>query len=65
MIALNETCGRKHHVAIAEIASYAEAGNSSQWHGIRSIVFLRDRRVLEVRETTEQITAMIEQERQR
>lgn len=38
------------HLAPAAIASVTEAGASSQWHGICSIVRTFDGQVLEVRE---------------
>ena len=65
MIVLTDTGGKRHHLALGAIASFSEASTSSQWHGIRAIVYLFDRRVLEVQDTAPEIAAMIEKEQQR
>ena len=44
-----------HYVAPANIARITEAGTSSQWHGIRSLVRLFDGAVLECSEVAADI----------
>ncbi|MBB1599940.1 hypothetical protein [Variovorax sp. UMC13] len=55
MIRITSHTGTTHYVAPAAIAEIVEAGASSQWHGIRSVVRLFDGRVIEASETAEQI----------
>lgn len=56
MIKLRDAHSRQtHYVAPAAIARISEAGVSSQWHGVRSIVRTFDGAVLEVCETPEEI----------
>ncbi|AFK71691.1 hypothetical protein [Pseudomonas putida] len=49
------------HLAPAAIASVAEAGASSQWHGICSIVRTFDGQVLEVRQRADDIVRQIKE----
>lgn len=52
--------GLAHYVAPDNIARISEAGTSSQWHGIRSIVRLVDGGVLECCEDASSISKSIE-----
>ena len=52
-----------HYVAPDGICQVTEACVSSQWHGIRSIVKLFDRTVLECSESAGDIRAAIEKSR--
>lgn len=49
-----------HYLAPQAIARVTEAGTSSQWHGIRSIVRTFDGAVLECSETAHEINKAIE-----
>lgn len=62
MIKIQDTNGQTHYLAAAAIASIAEAGTSSQWHGTRAIVRLFDGCVIEARDTAEEIAARIAKE---
>ena len=55
MIKLTTPTGTTRYVAPTAIASIAEAGAGSQWHGIKSYVKLFDGTVIECRETAEEI----------
>ncbi len=48
-----------HYVAARNIARITEAGASSQWHGIKSIVRTFDGQTLECRETANEIFSAI------
>lgn len=48
-----------HYVAPNNIARITEAGTSSQWHGIRSIVKLFDGKVLECSEVASDIAKQL------
>jgi len=50
-----------HYVAPANICRITEAGASSQWHGIRSIVRLFDGTTLECSEGVKDIYAAVEE----
>lgn len=63
MIELRGIDGRKHYLAPAAIARVTEAGVSSQWHGVRSIVRTFDGDTLEVSETPEEIAKQVREER--
>lgn len=52
--------GLAHYVAPDNIARISEAGASSQWHGICSIVRLTDGGVLECREDAHSISKSVE-----
>jgi hypothetical protein len=52
-----------HYVAPENICRITEAGASSQWHGIRSIVRLFDGTTLECSEDVEAIYAAVEKVR--
>lgn len=52
--------GLTHYVAPDNIARISEAGASSQWHGISSVVRLADGGVLECREDAHSISKSIE-----
>ena len=62
MIKITSQNERAVYLAAQAIASITEAGPSSQWHGIRSIVRTFDGRVLEARETAEEVSAAVERE---
>lgn len=62
MITITGINGQKHHLSAAAIASVTEASTSSQWHGIRAIVKLFDKSVIEAQEPAQQIAAAVEGE---
>ena len=53
---------RTHYIQPDAIARMTEAGASSQWHGIRTIVKTFDGDVLEVSEDIQHIVKMLQQE---
>lgn len=59
MIELHDANGRARFVAAEAIASVAEAGNSSQWHGIRSFVKLFDGEVIECSKPAADVAAAV------
>lgn len=63
MIEITKPSGEKVWLANAAIASVETAGTSSQWHGIRSYVTTFDRKVIEARETYEEIVKQLEEQR--
>lgn len=63
MIELRGIDGRKHYLAPSAIARVTEAGVSSQWHGVRSIVRTFDGETLEVSETPEEIARQVREVR--
>lgn len=63
MIELRDPNGARHIVSAAAIARIVEAGPSSQWHGIRSVVHLFDGKVIEVQEECALIRRLIEEQR--
>ena len=64
MIKLTDYNGRDHYLAPEAIARVTEAGVSSQWHGIRSIVRTFDGQTLEVRDTPEEIAGQVREAQQ-
>ena len=60
MIRITDSDGRATYLAPTAIASVADAGTSSQWHGILSFVRTFDGRTIEARETAAYIAAQIE-----
>lgn len=65
MIEITDNGGLRHYLAPASIASVSEAGSSGQWHGIRSYVRLFNGRVIEARETVDEIAARLAKEADR
>lgn len=55
MIKLTDSNGRAHYVAVSAIATVCEASTSSQWHGIRAIVKLFDKTVIEASDTASEV----------
>lgn len=55
MIKLTNIDGRRVLVAPHEIASVTEAGTSSQWHGIKSIVRMSSGKTIEAQESLREI----------
>jgi hypothetical protein len=51
--------GAAHYVSAKNIARITEAGVSSQWHGVRSIVRTFDGAVLECSETADDISRQV------
>ena len=49
-----------HYLAPSAIATISVAGESSQWHGVRSFVRTFDKRVYECRETADEIVSMLD-----
>lgn len=62
MLKLNNYDGKIILISPAAIAQVTEAGTSSQWHGIRSIVHTFDKRVLEVQQSYNEIQSMLAKE---
>lgn len=63
MIELRGIDGRKYYLAPSAIARVTEAGVSSQWHGVRSIVRTFEGETLEVSETPEEIARQVREAR--
>lgn len=59
MIKLTQHNGCAVYLAPDAIARITEAGKSSQWHGIRSIVTTFDKQTLEVKDRADDITKAI------
>lgn len=59
MIQITDVNGKKRYLSPDAIASIAEASTSSQWHGIRSIVKLFDRSVIESQESADEIATLV------
>ncbi len=55
MIKLTDINSLTHHVAAENICRISEAGPSSQWHGIRSIVKLFDGQTIECQESAQTV----------
>lgn len=62
MIKLTSPKGTTQYVAPSAIALITEAGNSSQWHGIRAYVKLFDGKTIECSETADEIALQIGKE---
>lgn len=60
MIAITDHRGMKQLVSLQAIATVKEAGASSQWHGIRSIVKLFDGSIIESSESITDLQRKIE-----
>lgn len=60
MIELTLFDGRRQYVAPSAIASVAETGASSQWHGVRAVVKLFDGTVIEVRDSAQEVMRSIQ-----
>lgn len=59
MIRLTDINGLTHYLAPQSIASIAEAGTSSQWHGIRAYVRTTDGKTIEVQDRVDEIANRI------
>ena len=59
MIKLTDINGHTRYVAASAIASVTEAGASSQWHGIKSIVKLFDGLVIECQQTADDVALKV------
>lgn len=64
MITLTDINRRQHYLATTAIARVQEAGTSSQWHGVCSIVHTFDGQVLEVRERAVEIARQVGMQRE-
>lgn len=62
MIKLYNFNGTHHFVAATAIARVSETGASSAWHGIRSLVYLFDGKVIECNQTADEVRRLIEAE---
>lgn len=62
MIKLYDFNGTHHFVAAAAIARVSVACTSSQWHGIRSLVYLFDGKVIECNQTADEVRRLVEAE---
>ena len=60
MIKLTQHNGNAVYLAPDAIARIKEAGTSSQWHGIRSIVTTFDKQTLEVQDRAEDIAKAVD-----
>ena len=60
MIIVTDVYGRQHALSPTAIARIAEAGTSSQWHGIRSVIRTFDGQVIECREDMADVLARLE-----
>ena len=60
MIRVTDIERNAHYLAPSAIATISTAGDSSQWHGIQSIVRTFDKRVYECRETPDEIVSMLD-----
>ena len=60
MIQITDINGCKRYLHKDAIATITEAGTSSQWHGIRAIVKLFDKSIIESQESAEHIAALLE-----
>lgn len=60
MITLTDYNGKRHYLHKDAIARVTEAGTSSQWHGIRSVVKCFDGQVIECSDTAQAIAQQIE-----
>jgi hypothetical protein len=59
MVKIIDYNGKTHYVAADAVAKISEAGVSSQWHGIRSIVKCFDGTVIEAGDTADVIAKSI------
>jgi hypothetical protein len=64
MIQLTDFNGREVYLAPKAIAQVTEAGTSSQWHGIRSIVRTFDGQTLEIQQTAAEVAQRLEKDAQ-
>ena len=55
MIRLTDIDGKAFYLAPAAILQIDEAGTSSRWHGINTVIRTYDKRTVEVRETAGQV----------
>ena len=60
----NPATGRQYFVSAENIARVIEAGASSQWHGVKSLVKCFDGETLEVNEEAAWIAERVANERQ-
>lgn len=60
MVEITDYNGRAHYLAVKAIAQVSEAGPSSQWHGIRSLVKTFDGKTIESSETAFDIAQKVQ-----
>jgi uncharacterized protein YlzI (FlbEa/FlbD family) len=60
VIKLTDIDGKAFYLAPAAILQIDEAGTSSRWHGINTIIRTFDKRTVEVRERADQVIAAME-----
>lgn len=60
MLKLTDINGRAVFVAASNVARVNVAGESSRWHGIRSIVKLFDGAVIECQQDADEVAALVE-----
>lgn len=63
MIRVTDINGKAHLVNAQGILQVQEASAASHWHGVRAYVRLFDGRTIEARETINEISLLIEQEK--
>ena len=62
MIEVTDLSGRKHMLALANIARVSEPGDASAWHGVRAFVRLFDGTTIEARESPAEIARSVEKQ---
>lgn len=63
MFKITDGNGRPHYVSAENVARVTEAGPSSSWHGIRSIVRLFDGAVIECQQDAHEVAKLVESDR--
>lgn len=56
--------GREIFVPKQSVASFIEAGTSSQWHGIYTILYTTDRRTIELSDRIEDVRRQFEESKE-
>lgn len=62
MLKLHDSDGRVHYVASGAIAHIEETAASSQWHGIRSLVYLSDGTRIECSQKADEVITLMNRE---
>lgn len=60
MIIVTDVYGRRHALSPDAIARITEAGVSSQWHGICSVIYTFDGKVIECRDGMADVLSRLE-----
>lgn len=59
LIEITDFNGAKQYISAGAVEQITEAGASSQWHGIRSIVRLFNGKVIESQNTAYEVASMV------